>query len=315
MKNVTLTINGKTLSVPSGTTVFDAARSLGVEIPALCHHESLPVVSACRLCLVEVEGSRKLQTSCSLLATDGMKVQTETPRLIKYRRAILQLLLDSHPNDCLTCQKAGECLLQKYAYQYGVTFREHDGARRPAQTDLSSPYIVKDDSKCILCGRCVRTCDQVEKERQVLAFAGRGYATRIVADDDKTLETSKCVSCNRCVSLCPVGALLDRRIMGKVRPWEAEVRVKECRSCDYGCHFDVYYKDGKAVAVKARAPEPGRPLCLRGRLMTELLWLERPDTPWRKIGGKFVKASWVKVLGLQRLIDKMELLDAPGDRQ
>lgn len=309
MKILELTINGQVVTVPQGTAVFDAARQVGVHIPALCHHESLPVVSACRLCLVEVEGSRKLQTSCSLLATQGMKVHTETPRLVEYRRAILQLLLDSHPNDCLTCQKAGECLLQKYAYQYGVTFRDHDGAKRPDNKDLSSPYILKDDSKCILCGRCVRTCDQVTLERQVLAFAERGYHTRIVADDDKTFETSKCVSCNRCVSLCPVGALIDRRISGKIRPWDADVRVKECRNCDYGCHFDVYYRNGKAVAVKARTPEPGRPLCLKGRLMTELRYLDAPDEPWRKVSGRFVKSSWARVLGLEKLLHKMEDLD------
>ena len=204
MANITLKIDGREVSVPSGTTVMDAALELGIEIPALCQDKSLPVVSACRLCIVEVGGSRKLQTSCSLLARDGMDVRTETDRIVRYRRAILQLLLDSHPNDCLTCDKAGECLLQKYAWRYGVRFREHEGARRPDRIDLSSPYIAKDDSKCILCGKCVRVCYQVEEERQVLAFAGRGYGTRIVADDDRTLEESKCVSCNRCVSVCPV---------------------------------------------------------------------------------------------------------------
>ena len=147
MANITLKIDGREGSVPSGTTVMDAAWELGIEIPALCQDKSLPVVSACRLCIVEVGGGRKLQTSCSLLARDGMDVRTETDRIVRYRRAILQLLLDSHPNDCLTCDKAGECLLQKYAWRYGVRFREHEGARRPDRIDLSSPYILKDDSR------------------------------------------------------------------------------------------------------------------------------------------------------------------------
>lgn len=315
MANVALRIDGRAVSVPSGTTVMDAARELGIEIPALCHDKSLPVASACRLCIVEVGGSSKLQTSCSLLARDGMDIRTGTDRIVRYRRSILQFLLDSHPNDCLTCDKAGECLLQKYAWQYGVAFREHDGVRRPEHVDLSSPYIVKDDSKCILCGKCVRVCYQVEEERQVLAFAGRGYGTRIVADDDLTLEASKCVSCNRCVSVCPVGALTDRRAARKGRTWDLAKEVKHCRVCDYGCSFEVLKKNGKAVAVRALPPGPGRPLCLKGRLTTELLNVPEPDAPYRKLGGKFQKASWAKVLGLQKLLDRLDEADAKSGGQ
>ena len=314
MTNITLKIDGREVSVPSGTTVMDAALELGIEIPALCQDKSLPVVSACRLCIVELEGSRKLQTSCSLLARDGMDVRTETDRIVRYRRAILQLLLDSHPNDCLTCDKAGECLLQKYAWRYGVRFREHEGTRRPDRIDLSSPYIAKDDSKCILCGKCVRVCYQVEEERQVLAFAGRGYGTRIVADDDRTLEESKCVSCNRCVSVCPVGALTDRRAARKGRAWDLTKEVRHCRVCDYGCSFEVLKRNGRCVAVKAQPPGPGRPLCLKGRLTTELLNVADPDAPYRKVDGKFQEASWAKALGLQSLLERLSEADGQAER-
>ncbi len=294
MANITLKIDGREVSVPSGTTVMDAAWELGIEIPALCQDKSLPVVSACRLCIVEVGGSRKLQTSCSLLARDGMDVRTETDRIVRYRRAILQFLLDSHPNDCLTCDKAGECLLQKYAWRYGVRFREHEGARRPDCIDLSSPYIAKDDSKCILCGKCVRVCYQVEEERQVLAFAGRGYETRIVADDDRTLEET------------------DRRAARKGRAWDLTKEVRHCRVCDYGCSFEVLKRNGKGVAVKAQPPGPGRPLCLKGRLTTELLNVADPDAPYRKVDGKFQEASWAKALGLQSLLERLS--EADGQR-
>ena len=294
MANITLKIDGQAVSVPSGTTVMDAAWELGIEIPALCQDKSLPVVSACRLCIVEVGGGRKLQTSCSLLARDGMDVRTETDRIVRYRRAILQLLLDSHPNDCLICDKAGECLLQKYAWRYGVRFREHEGTRRPEHLDLSSPYIAKDDSKCILCGKCVRVCYQVEEERQVLAFAGRGYETRIVADDDRTLEET------------------DRRAARKGRAWDLTKEVKRCRVCDYGCSFEVLKRNGKGVAVKAQPPGPGRPLCLKGRLTTELLNVADPDAPYRKVDGKFQEASWAKALGLQSLLERLS--EADGQR-
>lgn len=308
MERVKITIDGREVEVPKDTTVIEAAKLLGIEIPALCYDDKLEIVSACRLCLVEVEGSNKLQTSCSLKVWPGMEVKTETDRIVETRKNILQLLLDSHPNDCLTCEKAGECLLQKYAYKYGVKFRSHTGAKREDLVDTSSPYILKDNSKCILCGKCVRTCSQVY-DRKVLAFGGRGYDSKIVLDLDKTLEESSCVSCNRCVVACPVGALIDKRQMGKIRPWSAEVRTVSCKVCQYGCEFEVLSKNKEKLAVRAKEPTNGRPLCLKGRLTTELTQLKNPDQVYRKVGGKFVKASWKKVLGLGDIFDKIEELE------
>lgn len=308
MKRVTLTIDGQRVTVPEDYSIIQAAKELGIEIPALCYDPNLEVVSACRLCLVEIEGSRKLETSCSVKVREGMVVNTETEKVVKARRDILQLLLDSHPNDCLTCQKAGECLLQKYAYKYNVKFREHSGAMRPKLIDTSSPYILKDDSKCILCGKCVRTCNQID-ERQVLSFSERGYDTRIVLDADQTFETSKCVSCNRCVAVCPVGALVDKRLMDKTRVWDADVKTINCKVCAYGCEFEVLSKNGKEIAVRAKEPANGRPLCLKGRLTTELMHLDNPDKPYRKIDGKFVESSWAKTLGLADIMEKIESVE------
>lgn len=309
MKNVTLTIDGQRVTVPENYSIIQAAKELEIEIPALCYDPNLEVVSACRLCIVEIEGSRKLETSCSVKVRDGMVVNTETEKIVKARQDILQLLLDSHPNDCLTCQKAGECLLQKYAYRYDVKFREHDGAMRPKLMDTSSPYILHDNSKCILCNKCVRTCSQVKGEREVLAFAGRGYDTRVVFDSDKTIEASKCVSCNRCVTVCPVGALVDKRMLGKTRVWDADSKTISCKVCAYGCEFEVLSKNKKNIAVRAKEPANGRPLCLKGRLTTELMNLDNPDKPYRKIGGKFVESSWAKTLGMTDIMEKIEMLE------
>ncbi len=306
---INMIIDGKKVTVSRDTTVLEAAKSVGIDIPALCYDPNLEIVAACRLCVIEIEGSRKLETSCSTKVWDGMVVNTESDKVVKARKDILQLLLDSHPNDCLTCQKAGECLLQKYSYKYDVKFREHDGAMRPELYDVSSPYIFKDNSKCILCGKCVRTCSQVKEEREVMAFADRGYDTRIVLDADQTFETSKCVSCNRCVVVCPVGALIDKRLLGKVRSWEGQKHIVKCKSCQYGCNFEVIKDKGKNVAVKAMDPAEGRPLCLRGRLTTEFINVENPDKPYRKIDGKFVETTWKKALGLEEVMEKMDLLN------
>lgn len=309
MKNVTLTIDGQRVTVPENYSVIEAAKELDIDIPALCYDPNLEVVSACRLCVVEIEGSRKLETSCSAKVWDGMVVKTETEKVVNARKDILQLLLDSHPNDCLTCQKAGECLLQEYAYRYDVKFREHDGAMRPELMDTSSPYILKDNSKCILCGKCVRTCGQIKDEREVLAFAGRGYDTRIVFDSDKTIAASKCVSCNRCVTVCPVGALVDKRLLGKSRIWEADSKTVSCKVCAYGCEFEVLSKNKKNIAVRAKEPANGRPLCLKGRLTTELMNLDKPGAAYRKIGGRFVEAEWAKVIGIADVMEKIEKLE------
>lgn len=308
MKYVTLTIDGKKVTVPEDYNIIEAAKEVGIDIPALCYDPNLEVVGACRLCIVEIEGSKKLETSCSTKVKEGMVVRTETERVVKIRKDILQLLLDSHPNDCLTCQKAGECLLQEYAYRYDVKFKEHDGAKRPKLVDTSSPYILKDDSKCILCGKCVRTCNKID-DRKVLSFGGRGYDTKIVLDLDDTFETSKCVSCNRCVVVCPVGALIDKRLMGKTRIWDAEVKTVNCKVCSYGCEFEVVSKKGKNIAVRAKAPSNGRPLCLKGRLTTELMYLENPDKPYRKIDNKFIESSWSKAIDIADIIEKIERIE------
>lgn len=308
MNTVEIIIDGKKINVDKDLTILQAAETIGIEIPALCYDENLEIVSACRLCVVKIEGSDKLQTSCSTKLWNGMVVHTETEELREVRRDILRLLLDSHPNDCLTCEKAGECLLQRYAYKYDVKFREHDGAMRPRLIDSSSPYILKDDSKCILCGKCVRTCYEVS-ERQVLSFSNRGYDTKIVLDADQTLETSSCVSCNRCVTVCPVGALVDKRLMGKMRPWEGEVGLVKCKSCQYGCDFQVLKKKGKNIGVRALPPSNGRPLCLKGRLTTELINVDKPEKPYRKIDGSFEETTWAKALSLEEILEKMENLN------
>ncbi len=304
MEMVNLTIDGIHTRVPKNWTVMDAAKAIGIDIPALCYLKGVNEIGACRICVVEVEKARTLQASCVLPVAEGMVVHTESSSVVQARREILRLLLDNHPNDCLTCDKAGECKLQEYAYRYNVKFREHDGWRRERHIDTSNPYIYRDDSKCILCGRCVSICAQIN-ERSVLSFGDRGYRTHIIADNERTLAESTCVSCGRCLSVCPVGALLDNRAIGKYRSWDLEKEEVICNRCEYGCEFELLKRNDKIVGVRAKSPSNGRPLCLKGRLTLDLLYNETPSTPLLKKDGEYVEVSWAEALELEVLLQKL----------
>jgi len=308
MEMINLTIDGIPVKVNKNTTVIEAAKTIGIDIPNLCYLKDVNEIGACRICVVEVEKARTLQASCVLPVAEGMVVNTESPKVIEARSVILRLLLDNHPNDCLTCNKAGECQLQEYAYRYGVKFTEHDGFRKQSAIDISNPYIIRDDTKCILCGKCVSICGQIH-ERSILNFGGRGYRTHIIADNDKNIGESACVSCGRCVSVCPVGALMDNRVIGKVRAWEAEKEDVKCTQCEYGCNFELLKKDSKVYGVRAKTPGEGRPLCLKGRLSVDLSYNENPLTPMLKKDGEFAEATWAEALGLEKILVKLENKD------
>lgn len=304
MKMLNVTIDGISTRAPEGTTVMEAAAQLGIDIPALCYLKGVNEVGACRICVVEVKGARALQASCVLPVSEGMEVQTESPAVVSARKEILSLILANHPNDCLTCEKAGECKLQEYAYRYDVKFVDHEGMRKNYDIDTTNPYIYRDNNKCILCGRCVSTCSKVP-ERAVLAFGGRGFKTTVIADNDRTMGESACVSCGRCISVCPVGALLDSRAMNTARSWELEKEDVKCAVCEYGCNFQLLKKEGKVMAVRALQAGEGRPLCLKGRLAVDLTYNEKPKTPYIKKDGKFIEASWQEVLGLDKILAKL----------
>ncbi len=304
MKTISVTINGKKLQVPENYTIIEAAKEIGIDIPALCYDPNLDKVGACRICVVEVEGARNLMAACTTPITEGMVISTESKNAVETRKEILRLLLDNHPNDCLVCNKAGECKLQEYAFKYDVKFRQHDGERRQAKVDNTNPYIHRDDSKCVLCGKCVRTCNKVE-DRKVLSFGERGFETHIVADYDNLMADSSCVSCARCLAVCPVGALMDARTMGKARVWETTTEDVKCTVCEYGCDFELLKKNGKVYAVRAKSPVEGRPLCLKGRLSVDLTYNEEVQVPYVKKDGKFVEATWEEALGLGKLLSKL----------
>lgn len=308
MANVALTINGQQVSVQEGITVLEAAQQLGIFIPTFCYEKDLTAPGACRICVVEIEGWRNLPPACVTTVANGMVIHTESPAVVEARKVILELLVANHPLDCITCEKSGNCKLQDYAYYYGIAGTPFEGEKHSYEPDDSNPYIYRDLNKCILCGKCVATCRAIP-ERSVIDFAYRGFNTKIAPFMDTDLKDSNCVYCNRCVAICPVGAIVDKTMMGKGRIWELEKKRVTCTFCEAGCKFDVNYRNGKVVGVTAAGAAPGRPLCLKGRLGTDFVNNpDRTDKPFINKDGEFVEVSWEEALGLGPVVEKINSL-------
>ena len=234
-----------------------------------------------------------------------MVVETESPAVVEARKTILELILANHPVDCLTCEKSGDCRLQDYAFLYDVKGGNFGGERKDYAIDDSNPYISRNMNKCVLCGKCVRTCEKVE-DRAVINFAYRGFRTKVATALDSSLADSACASCSRCVSVCPVGALSYKSMAGKARVWEVQKEEMICSWCETGCLFDLVRKNGKVLSVTAKTPGHGKSLCLKGRLGMELRHNEQPPTPMLKKDGEFVEVSWTEALGLDDILDKLK---------
>jgi iron-only hydrogenase group A len=206
---ITVDVDGRTVDAQNGEMILTVLRREGIHVPTLCHMDGLPPSGACRMCVVEVEGSPTLTPSCSYPVANGMKIKTSTPRVLEARRAIVKLLLASHPDDCLYCGSNGHCDLQKLAQDLGVRERVYRGPRRVQEMDMSSPAIVRDPAKCILCGRCVRMCEEIQSVAAI-DFIGRGSRAKIGTAFDGGLNVSTCVNCGQCINVCPTGALSER---------------------------------------------------------------------------------------------------------
>lgn len=219
MEMITLTINGQTVQAPKNATILEAARSAGIHIPTLCYHPELATEGACRLCVVEASGARTLVASCVYPVAEGMVVKTNTDKVRAARRMVVELLLASHPKDCLACQKSGDCELQKIAADLGLRkIRFEDGARKAHTIDASNPCLVRDQEKCILCGRCIRVCRDVQG-MSVYSFAERGFDTIVSTAFEQDLGKVECSYCGQCASVCPTGAIVEKDDTEKV--WSA----------------------------------------------------------------------------------------------
>ncbi|MDH3883873.1 MAG: 2Fe-2S iron-sulfur cluster-binding protein, partial [Desulfobacterales bacterium] len=210
MKNIRLTIDGQEVCVPADATVLEAAQKMGIYVPTLCHDPHLKPYGACRLCIVQIDGLRGLPTSCTTPVQEGMVVVTETEEIQRIRRGIVELAIVDHPADCLTCFKSDECELLSVARYLGVENQSIDRLRRPATAmslDISNPAFDFDPNKCILCGKCIRVCDEIQG-LGAIDFAERGYHTRVSTFAGKPWADSICQTCGECVERCPTGALI-----------------------------------------------------------------------------------------------------------
>ena len=214
MEKVTVTINGSQLSGSQGMTILDVAQENGIDIPTLCHRPELTPIGACRICVVEVEGSQTLVGSCHTPITEGMVIYTHSPKVLETRQVIVELLLASHAGSCFMCDKANICELRKIAADLEVGLPQFWLKKHYYPIEDVSPYIVRDLSKCILCQRCIRACSEIAKQN-VFAMAYRGYNCKVVVDCDRPIDKEVCRDCDVCTSFCPTGALSRVKKLGE----------------------------------------------------------------------------------------------------
>lgn len=292
-KQIKLQINGLPVEVSENTTVLDAARQLGIVIPALCNHPKISPSGACRVCIVEVEGTPA--ASCTTKVYEGMNVITNSPYIEGLRRDIIDLILSDHPYDCMVCQKTGDCELQELAYKYEIREPLFSGERRIYKKKDGNPFIERDMEKCILCGRCVKICDEVQGVGAI-DFAYKGFQTKVCPPFERDLD---CEFCGQCITVCPTGALIGRQWIGKGRYWKIKEVDTICPYCGVGCNITLHIKDNMIVRVTPR--EDGLPneglLCVKGRFAyTFVSSPDRLKTPLIRRNGELQPATWDEAL-------------------
>ncbi len=310
-------IDGRPVWAGEGSTVLDTAKSVGIRIPHLCKHSALPPEGSCRICLVEVEGLPKLELACSTVVREDMRVDTACPPVREARRAVLELLLTEHPLDCPICDKAGECKLQDYAHEYGLTggsFAE-TRIRRDKLVRIGANLIL-DRERCVLCTRCVRFLDGIAGIRELGIFE-RGAKAEIGLYEDRPIAS---IDAGNLVDLCPVGAITDARFRFRTRPWFLEAKPAVCPFCARGCALEVDFhpgfarQPGTARIFRFRPrlnPEVnGHWICDRGRYGSLDMDLDRLSGALLRRNGGADAVSWEQAVSL--LADRIRGLDGNG---
>jgi formate dehydrogenase major subunit len=282
MSEIILTINGKQVKGQQGNTILDVCLANSIDLPTLCHYQGLSDVGACRLCLVEIEKERNPLPACTYPAREGLVIQTATENLQKYRRLILELLFTERNHLCAYCVASGDCELQNLAYKYQMDNARFEYAWPNQIVDSSHVSIVLDHNRCILCGRCIRTCDEITGAH-TLDFGKRGWKTLVCADINQPLGESSCISCGGCFQSCPTGAIFSKESAYRSRPEECVEIASTCAVCGVGCDIKGMVKDNKLVRIDS--PDMTKPrglLCEMGRFGPLYIGSKRVTSPMKK---------------------------------
>ncbi|MCF8044250.1 MAG: (2Fe-2S)-binding protein [Desulfarculaceae bacterium] len=320
-----ITIDDNQLTFEPGETILEVAQRNGIYIPTLCHLKGTTPTGACRICVVEVKGAGKLVESCAAPASSGMEIFTESAKVVKARKEIIRLMLASGNHNCAArnfeiedwtdfqmkvmaeegaeqlCPVWGDCKLQDLAYRYQVDTKDMPPAAGKYPMEKVNPFIVRDFSRCILCGRCVKACKEVQVNNAI-DFGYRGSETKIVAGTDVPLKDSNCVFCGECVDVCPVGALVFKPALPVDRSRKVEKVRSTCAFCGVGCQISIHTEENRIVRIEGAGrdiPPNCGSLCVKGRFGYDFVGSdERLTTPLIKENGNFRNASWKEAFDL-----------------
>jgi predicted molibdopterin-dependent oxidoreductase YjgC len=322
--NNTISINGDLFAFEAGETILQVSRRNSIDIPTLCYLKGAAPTGTCRICVVEVQGADTLAAACATPAAAGMVVQTESPSVVEARITIIRLLLHSGNHNCDMCRPDqgdeavarsgnaaagnceeicpvwGECRLQELVKRYEVSEQRFKPPSPRYPLEDVNPFIVRDFSRCILCGRCVQACNEIQVNNAI-EFGYSGEARKIITPGDRPLKDSDCVFCGECLQACPTGALVHKDTRYKVRAWETKRVRTTCNYCGVGCQLCLHVKDNRVVkvtGVEDASPNYGC-LCVKGRFGFDFVGSpERLKTPLIREDGKFREATWNEALDL-----------------
>ena len=290
-----LTIDGKAVTAAPGTLVINAAKQVGIEVPSFCYYDGLSLQAACRMCLVEVEKTPKLQVGCTLPVAEGMVVYTDSPQVHQARKGTLEFLLTNHPLDCPVCDKGGECELQDMTFRYGMGESRFLEQKQHTDEQQWSPVVFYDKPRCILCYRCVRICDEGMGVK-ALGVGNRGAVSVIEPNHFDHLE---CDECGMCIDICPVGALTSGTYRYKTRPWEMKHVGTICTHCADGCKTTLGVRNNEVIRGnnRDRSGINGEFLCIKGRYAADFVNSpERLQSPMMRKNGRLEPVSWSEAL-------------------
>jgi len=296
MENITITLDGREVSGHRGMTVLELARESNIYIPTLCDDEHLTPIGACRICLVEDERTGKFLASCVTPISSGMVVNTQSPKVLKHRRTIIKLLLASHPDSCLVCDKGNWCQLRKIATDLGIGRIDFQHLPNWTAVEDVNTFIERDLSKCILCAKCIRACQELVVVGAIDYYL-RGFATRPATFNDQPLESSECTFCGTCVAMCPTGALMEK--VKTYRGAAGKSVSTTCPLCGCGCSISLEIKDDKVIRVRPLDGVNKGTLCVRGSYGLNFVHSRnRLTKPLIKQNNGFEEVSWDEALGM-----------------